>query len=605
MTDRPIDFEENRYANVTNGPRRLRPAVLWLGVLGLVILFIPLTFMSILLSNQADRLASEVESLQTLVESGQGLPQEQVLSVTLTAVSQQTDQMTQILPTLAAENVDWAAIMPLINNVDADAIRISSLEQVGNQLFIRGRAANDDTVTQYAQQLESSGQFAQVVVQTIVPLPEPFLSPTPTVVQSTAVPPTTTPTSTPTSTPKPTSVPMATWTPTPKLTDDYEWDDTTPKPIFLGTPSQLHNFYPNFDVDHVTFLAKMGRSYEISTDFLAPGVDTLLTVTVGDTTLTNDDAALGLLSSSVIMQAPADSDVEVLVQVSNRGVYGADKWYDLLVEEVIPTTPTATQTPTTAVPTVTPSATADLRDIYEPNDIDPNPIAVGETQIHNFYPSGDVDKVEILVKNGRFYQILTSQLAVGVDTAVTVDFNGESWQNDDYDLPGSDNFASAVCFPAEVDGTAVATISNVGQQFAPSKTYIVTVQEVPFLTVDPEALDFGTLIEASGNPPSQTLQIEGSEPLDWAVMTETTWLSTDIVTGTTPTTLTITADISGLAVGLHKGEITLGWADFCRQTIPVTLQIDPVVSFDFNGRSLFAAKAALFQDEAVEFVIAV
>ncbi|MCA9899676.1 MAG: hypothetical protein KC433_15905, partial [Anaerolineales bacterium] len=263
--------------------------------------------------------------------------------------------------------------------------------------------------------------------------------------------------------------------------------------------------------------------------------------------------------------------------------------------------------PTHAPPTLTPSPTVDLRDVYEPNDIDPNPIAVGETQIHNFYPSGDVDKVGFLVKNGRFYQILTSQLGVGVDTAVTVNFNGETWSNDDYDLPGSGNFASAVCFPAQANGTAVATINNVGQQYDPSKTYIVSVQEVPFLTVNPEELDFGSVAAGSASPLSLPLQIEGTEPLAWDVTTETPWLTTDVITGTTPAALNVQANISGLAVGTHEGEITLGWANFCRQTIPVTIKINPVQSElpAGNGRFFPVAKVAQRQSGAVEFVIIV
>ena len=103
------------------------------------------------------------------------------------------------------------------------------------------------------------------------------------------------------------------------------------------------------------------------------------------------------------------------------------------------------------------------------------------------------------------------------------------------------------------------------------------------------------------------MQIEGTEPLDWEATTETSWLSTDVVTGTTPATLTITADITGLNSGLHEGEIILGWADFCRQTIPITIQIDPVRSElpAGNGRTLAAAKLAWLQDETVEFVIVV
>lgn len=604
----PIDFDEPSELDYEEDePRAIAPMVLWLGVLGLVILFVPLYLTANTLANEVVRLQAEVPPRQTAAAAAPGLPPEAaLLAVTLTAVHSQTSQIDTILPTLVADNVDWPGALSAVNNVDGSQIQITGLEQSGGQLLIRGRAANDDAVTAYARQLEGSGRFAAVEVQSIVQAPEPFFTPTPTVPLPTA-----TPTTAVTSTPQPTATripatPKPTATATPKLTDDFEWDDAHANPIFVGAPPQAHNFYPNFDVDCVIFLAKAGRTYEVSTDFLAPGVDTFLTVTFGDVSLTNDDAELGTLSSSLTLQAPPDRDVEVSVQVSNRGVYGADKWYDLQVLEVVPTTPTPTITPTQAPPTITPSPTTDLRDSHEPNDVDPNPIAIGEAQIHNFYPTGDVDKVGLLVKNGRFYQIVTSQLVVGVDTAVTVSFNGQTWQNDDYDLPGSGNLASAVCFPAQADGTAVATISNVGQQFGGSKTYVVSAQEVPFLTVQPEAINFGTATQGGSNPPAQAVQIEGSEPLAWQFNTETPWLSAAVITGTTPSTLSLTANIAGLATGLHEGEFTLAWADFCRQTVPVSVQIDPVTSSLPGGDGRYAPAAKLArQEETVEFVILV
>ncbi len=609
QTDRPFDLEEIDSLEELEAPPLFRPMILWLGVLGLAILFIPLYLMANSLGGEVAQLEAEVVPLQTALAATPGpLPQAQEMIVTLTAVHNQTDQLEAILPVLEAENVDWNAVMAAINNVDGSGVKLTGIEQSDDQLLIHGRAANEDFVTDYVRQLETSGQFNQVVIQSIVPVAEPFFTPTPTPSL-----PTTTPTSAVTNTPRPTTAPtkapvtpLPTATPKPRLTDDYEWDDTTPKPIFVGAPSQVHNFYPNFDVDNVIFLAKAGRTYEVSTNFLAPGVDTFITVTYDDVQLTNDDAALGTLASSVTLQAPPDRDVEVRVQVTNRGVYGPDQWYDLQVVEIVPTTPTPTITPTNAPPTITPSPTQDLRDSYEPNDVDPNPIAIGEVQIHNFFPDNDLDKVGFLVKNGRYYQILTSQLGVGVDTAVTVEFNNEAWSNDDYDVPGSGNFASAVCFPAEADGTAVATISNVGQQFGASKTYIVSVREVPFLKVDPEAIDFGAVAQGSG-PLTQAVQIEGTEPLDWEVTTETPWLSTDVITGTTPATLGVTANISGLNTGVHEGELTLRWADFCHQIIPVTVQVDPAQSElpAGYGRPQAIAKRALLQAETVEFVIVV
>ena len=128
---------------------------------------------------------------------------------------------------------------------------------------------------------------------------------------------------------------------------------------------------------------------------------------------------------------------------------------------------------------------------------------------------------------------------------------------------------------------------------------------MPFLTIDPETVDFGNAAQDSGLL-TQTVQIEGTEPLAWDVTTETPWLSTDLITGTTPATLSLVANVAGLNAGTHEGEITLGWADFCRQTIPVTIQIDPVQSElpGTNGR-LPAAKMAWYQNTAVDFVIVV
>ncbi len=610
QSDNPLEFEELDTANDFVVSRPSPPIFLWLVVLGLIILLIPLYLMANSLNDELTQLSSELAPVQTALAASPGaMSPQQELSVTLTAVHNQTEQMAAVLSELQGENVNWAGSMAAINMFDSSSLQLTGLEQAGNQLFIGGQALSEEAVGAYVSQLEASGQFAEVTVQSIIPLSEPLFTPTPAPLLPSA-----TPTPLSTSTPRPTAVPtkapvtpMPTWTPTPRLTDDFEWDDTTAKPIFVGAPPQVHNFYPNFDLDQVVFLAKAGRRYEVSTDFLAPGVDTFLTVTFGDTTLTNDDAMLGVLSSSVTMQAPAHADVEVWVQISNRGVYGSDKWYDLQVVEVVPTTPTPSITPTNAPPTVTPSPTQDLRDVYEPNDVDPGHIAIGETQIHNFYPNGDVDKAGFLVKNGRFYQVLTSQLGVGVDTAVTVQFNGESWSNDDYDLPGSGNFASAVCFPVDVDGTAVATVTNVGQQFGPSKTYILSVQEVPFLEIAPEEMDFGTVPEGSNSVPTQTLQIEGTEPLEWQVSSETPWLVTDAITGTTPATLTVTANTAGLNAGQHEGEITLGWANVCRQTIPVTIQVAPTQSElpAGYGRFFTAAKVLMRQAEAVEFLIVV
>jgi hypothetical protein len=132
-------------------------------------------------------------------------------------------------------------------------------------------------------------------------------------------------------------------------------------------------------------------------------------------------------------------------------------------------------------PTVTP--TVDPRDAYEPDDVTPKPIAVGETQVHNFYPNGDVDKETFVAKGARRYQVLTADLALGVDTLITVVQSNKTWVNDDY-ASGTGNFASAVCFEAPADGAAVVTTVNKAQ-YGSDKRYTLKVSEIANLNTSP------------------------------------------------------------------------------------------------------------------------
>jgi Tfp pilus assembly protein PilN len=169
QTNRPFDLDEYVPLEDEEAPRLLRPVILWLGVLGLTILFIPLYLMANTLGNEVAQLEAELTPLQTALAATPGaLPQAQALRVTLTAVHNQTDQVAAILPVLEAEKVDWNAVMLAINQGDDSGIQLTGLEQSGDQLLIRGRAANEDAVTDYAYQLETSGQFNQVMIQSMM-----------------------------------------------------------------------------------------------------------------------------------------------------------------------------------------------------------------------------------------------------------------------------------------------------------------------------------------------------------------------------------------------------------------------------------------------------
>ncbi len=198
-------------------------------------------------------------------------------------------------------------------------------------------------------------------------------------------------------------------------------------------------------------------------------------------------------------------------------------------------TATATSTPTntptvtpTSTPTLTrtPTATPDLRDAYEPDDVIPRAIAIGETQQHNFFPTGDIDQASFAVKANRYYQVLTSDLALGVDTIVTVTLgsNIAAW-NDDY-APGTGNFASAVCFQATQDGTAVALTVNATSFYGAERTYKIKVSETSKLLTPPcpgatsRAPSVPRLASASSSSASAIL------PIAW-IRSDTNWTRSD------------------------------------------------------------------------------
>jgi Tfp pilus assembly protein PilN len=494
---------------------------LWLLAAGMLIFFVPLFLVVSSLRDNIGVLDANLQSNRVaLTAFPTALPNVKALQTTLSQLLTQTQQITVAYSTVVAPRTDWSSILSLINSNDPAQIALTSLSRADSRLTLSGRALSEDSVAVYARSLEQSDLFARVVVQSI----QPSAGTTGTVPATAPGTPGASATNTPAPSPSPslTGTPVLSSTPTVNPRDQYEPDDVNPRLIFPGQP-QHHNFYPSGDVDKVTFTAKAGRTYRVLTADLGPGVDTTLTVRVGDTTLTNDDAVPGTLASQVDFQNTS-ADLSVLIIVTNRGQYGADRVYTLEVDEIIPTptsTGTATPTPTsvpsatpsstptdtpsatpsststvtpsatpsststrTPTPTRTPTSTPDLRDAYEPDDILMFTIVVSETQLHNFYPDGDVDRVSFTAKAGRDYQVLTSNLALGVDTILTVTVPGHVYVNDDYSSsPG--NYASAVCFTSTVESLAVVKIANVSHEYGPDKLYKVSVFEVAAVPTAP------------------------------------------------------------------------------------------------------------------------
>lgn len=142
---------------------------------------------------------------------------------------------------------------------------------------------------------------------------------------------------------------------------------------------------------------------------------------------------------------------------------------------------------TLALSTSTPSPTpTPCEDAYEPDDVIPSAIGIGETQNRTFCPLGDVDRVACLAKAGHAYRVYTSNLAPGTDTELTVTVPGISTPlyNDDRQ-PGDLSSLVEFVTPLGPDVTFLIVVSSRGP-YGPGYSYRLSVQEyVPTPTITP------------------------------------------------------------------------------------------------------------------------
>ncbi|MHB1296732.1 MAG: PilN domain-containing protein [Anaerolineae bacterium] len=262
--------------------------------------------------------------------------------------------------------------------------------------------------------------------------------------------------------------------------DQYEPNDYAPSHL-SPWDQQRHTFYPEGDVDRLEFNVKAGRTYELKTYNLSVGVDTVASVVVGGMVYHNDDQAAGDPSSLIQFQATADG--EALVTFTNREQYGADLEYWVTLSELADT-PGSDGTPT-----------PDCADEYEPDDIVPRLMVVGEEQPHSFCPTGDADRAVFTAKAGYSYQIETIDLATGADTVLSVQIGQNTYSSDDR---GGQDLSSMlrVQNTGTEDTSAFISVMNKGM-FGANMTYMLKVTDIasgdPYETdnVTPVAIALG------------------------------------------------------------------------------------------------------------------
>ena len=99
----------------------------------------------------------------------------------------------------------------------------------------------------------------------------------------------------------------------------------------------------------------------------------------------------------------------------------------------------------------------------------------------------------------------------------------------------------------------------------------------PALNVTPPSLSFVT-IEGGSNPSMQSLTIfsSGPEPLSWLAVSSVPWVQVIPLTGTTPSSALVSANVAGLTAGTYTGTVFFTSSQTgTNKTVFVSLTVTP------------------------------
>ena len=177
MKSKDIDDEES-----SPGPM-INRLVIWLGVFGLGVCFMPVMLISTTLRTHEQVMATQVFELQQTL-AVPPLVSDKIQSLSQTLITSQTTlkKITALQTQLAADHIDWAALMGSISRYDSTTLTITSLSRAQHQITLNGQGQDETAVMIYIDGLRGSGLFDQVTIQSLVTATAtsiPSLTPTP------------------------------------------------------------------------------------------------------------------------------------------------------------------------------------------------------------------------------------------------------------------------------------------------------------------------------------------------------------------------------------------------------------------------------------------
>ncbi len=150
----------------------------------------------------------------------------------------------------------------------------------------------------------------------------------------------------------------------------------------------------------------------------------------------------------------------------------------------------------------------------------------------------------------------------------------------------TDHSVICLCYHSISDNvsspTPITPVANFGEQMRYLKdsgfavSLLPDLVQAPWIAFNPASLAFSGM-QGGSNPATQALNItnSGGGTLNWAASSNAAWLTLTLASGTAPSTVTVTAGISGLSAGTYNGTITITatGATNTPQTVPVTLTV--------------------------------
>jgi adhesin/invasin len=147
---------------------------------------------------------------------------------------------------------------------------------------------------------------------------------------------------------------------------------------------------------------------------------------------------------------------------------------------------------------------------------------------------------------------------------------------------------------AAFTGTYFVRVYRSSGSVSQTLQYTLTVDLLDQLTVTPSSVS-ESATEGATETKSADLTLSGSTPLGWTATTtqSKSWLSLSAASGTTPSTLTLTMNPTGLSIGTHRDTVvvTAPGAVGSPDSTPVTFTISCTDAFEPNDS--FAEAAAL------------